>query len=161
MLRFPYLPVAVQRPVYPLAGAQVRHYPVINVAVSCASGDLFFDGLVDSAADDTIFPLSVARRLGIDLSNAPLGEARAVGGGTFSYHYAHVTLRVSDGRETCEWDTIVGFLDARLRWALLGQTGFLPYFDVQLLGARREVLLAPDATFTGQHTVHSPRQGPP
>jgi hypothetical protein len=153
-MRFPYLAVSVGRPVYPLGGARVRHYPVVGVRVGSGSLSLFYDGLVDSASDDTVFPTSVARKLGIDLSSAPPGYARGVGGGGLVYRYAPVSLRVSDGRETCEWAAVVGFLDAPLHWALLGQTGFLPHFDAQLLGARREVLLAPNANFTGQHTVH-------
>jgi hypothetical protein len=39
---------------------------------------------------------------------------------------------------------------APLRWALLGHTGFLEFFDVQLLGARREVILFPNQAFAGQ-----------
>jgi hypothetical protein len=153
-MRFAYLPVTVRRPVYPLGGSTIRHYPVFSVAVGGPSGEWSRDCLVDSAADDTIFPITVARKVGIDLSNAPVGEARQVGGVILSYRYAQVTLRISDGLETCEWPAIVGFLDQPMRWALLGQTGFFQFLDVHLRGGRREVILTPDVAFPGQHIVH-------
>jgi hypothetical protein len=153
-MRFPYLAHRVGRPVYPLGGALVRHYPVLSVTLTGPAGSYPKDALVDSAADDTIFPLAIAEKVGIDLSGAPTGGAQPVGGGSLVYRYAQVTLGVSDGRETCEWSAIVGFIDLPLRWALLGQTGFLQFLDANLLGAAREVVLTPNANFAGQHTVH-------
>ena len=68
-------------------------------------------------------------------------------------------LRLCDGYEECEWDAIVGFVAAPMRWAILGQAGALQYFDLQLLGSRREALIAPNATFPGRHVIH--RSPPP
>jgi hypothetical protein len=65
--------------------------------------------------------------------------------------FAPVTLLLSDGYEICEWYAIVGFSASPLRWALLGHSGFLEFFDVQLLGARRETILTPNTAFAGQH----------
>ena len=36
-----------------------------------------------------------------------------------------------------------------MRWAILGYAGVLQCFDIQLLGARREALLTPNASFPG------------
>lgn len=69
--------------------------------------------------------------------------------------YAPVTLLLSDGYETCEWDTIVGFSTVPMPWALLGHAGFLEFFDVQLLGSRREAFIVPNAAFAGQFVVHA------
>jgi hypothetical protein len=115
------------------------------------------DGCIDSAADDTIFSLGVARRLGIDLAGAPQGEGQPVGHVRLPVKYARVTLLLSDGLETCEWDAIVAFADVPLRWPLLGHAGFLQFFDVELRGARREALLTPNGSFQGRHVVHTPR----
>jgi hypothetical protein len=115
------------------------------------------DACIDSAADATVFPPHWATRLGIDLGAAPKGQAQAVGGAIIHVSFAPVTLLLSDGYETCQWDTVVGFSAAPMRWALLGHSGFLEFLDVQLLGARREALLSPNAAFAGQHfTVTSP-----
>jgi hypothetical protein len=152
-MRFPYLAQHTRQPIYPLGRATVRAYPVCSTSVSSPRSALARDGLVDSGADDTIFPSRLAPLLGIDLTNAPLGSAHSVSGAVLTYRYAHVTLRISDGLETCEWPAIVGFY-IHLRWLIFGQTGFLEFFDAQLLGARRELVLTPNASFPGQHTVH-------
>jgi hypothetical protein len=109
------------------------------------------DACIDSAADDTVFPPHWATRLGIDLGSAPSGQAQVVGGSVIQVSFVPVTLLLSDGYETCEWDAIVGFSATPLRWALLGYSGFLEFFDVQLLGARRETLIMPNTAFAGQH----------
>jgi hypothetical protein len=152
-MRFPYLPVATLHPVYPLGGAFLRHYPIVPAQISGPLAVRLKDCLVDSGADDTIFPLSVAEKVGVDLTGAAVGEARRVGGGSVPYRYAPVILRLSDGQETYQWKAIVGFLDAPMRWSLLGQTGFLQFFDVTLRGAHRDTVLLPNSSFTGQHTV--------
>jgi hypothetical protein len=62
-------------------------------------------------------------------------------------------MRVSDGVEACEWSAIVGFVDLPLRWAILGHAGFLDYFDTEFLGAHREVVIYPNSSFHGQHSI--------
>ncbi len=58
----------------------------------------------------------------------------------------------------CEWTATVGFISAPLPWAIIGHAGFLEFFDVRLLGARREALLEPNASFQGRHIFrHAPR----
>src|SRR5205807_1552788 len=96
-----------------------------------------------------------ARQLGIDLSHAPIGRSVQAGGAPLTYRYAPVRLHPSDGRETCQWDALVGFLDVpgKMR-ATLGHAGFLEFFDAFLYGTRREVEITPNAAFTGSHTVH-------
>jgi hypothetical protein len=113
-------------------------------------GSRLLDGNLDSGSDDTLFPSYLVPHLGIDLSDAAEGEARSVGGPPARYRYAKVTLQVADGSEACQWGAIVGFIDAPLRWAILGHAGFLQFFDVQLLGERREALLTPNPSFPGR-----------
>ena len=122
---FPYLPLPTRQPVPSLGGAKVRYRPVIGARLFGPLGSRPYDGCLDSASDDTIFPRSLARSLGIDLTGTPQGEARPVGGIVILYLYARVTLRVTDGWEQCEWEATVGFADLPLRWALFGHAGFL------------------------------------
>ncbi len=93
----------------------------------------------------------VSQPVGIDLSIAPTGTARGVGGTSITYRYADLQLRLSDGVETCEWPAILRFLDLPMAHGLLGQTGFFQFFDVAFLGASKEVTIVPNATFTGVH----------
>lgn len=124
------------------------------VQVRGPSGARFLSATLDSGSDDTLFPAYIAPRLGIDLAGAPTGEAGGVGGSPIPYHYAPVRLRLSDGYEECEWGAIVGFAAAPMRWAILGYAGVLQYFDLQLLGLRREALLYPNTSYPGYHATH-------
>ena len=150
---FTYMPLPTKGPVPSLGGAMLRYRPIVPVGVFGPLGLRFLDGCVDCGSDDTVFPLALARKLGIDLTGAPQGEAHPVGGTVVPYLYAAVTLRVSDGIETCEWQATIGFVDLPLRWALLGHAGFLDFFDADLRGARREVFLTPNSLFPGTHVI--------
>jgi hypothetical protein len=73
---FPYLALPTKAPVVALGGAMVRYRPIFTVGVSGTLGARLIDACVDCGCDDTIFPLSLARKLGIDLTGAPQGEAK-------------------------------------------------------------------------------------
>jgi hypothetical protein len=153
-MRFPYRPLSMRQPVYSLGGSRTRYYPIIPVLLTGPKGRWMRDCLLDSGADDTLFPDSAAAALGIDLSGAPTATALQIGGTAIPYTYASVSLRIADGSESCEWVAVVGFTNKPLRWPLLGQTGVFPFFDVTLFGARREIGLTPNASFSGRHTIH-------
>src|SRR5262245_23396883 len=109
-MRFPYTPFPTRRPVYPLGGIAVRHLPTRAIPVLGPSGDSAEHAPLDTGAGDTIFSERVAQALGLDLSHAPWGASNPVGGPALRYRYAPVTMRLSDGVETCVWQAIVGFL---------------------------------------------------
>jgi hypothetical protein len=138
-----------------MGGTRVRHRPIVPIHMLAPLMLPPVDACIDSAADDTVFPPHLAMRLGIDPVAAPKGQARLVGGTVINVNYAPVTLLLSDGYETCEWDAVVGFSTVPMRWALLGHAGFLDFFDVQLLGARREAIIVPNQAFPGQRIIHA------
>jgi len=119
-MRFAYLALPSGRPIPSLRGSQIRHRPIIPVHLIGSTGSRLLGGNLDSGSDDTLFPLHLAARLGVDLTNAVEGEARSVGGPAVRYAYAPALPRVADGSEACEWTAIVGFIAAPLRWAILG-----------------------------------------
>jgi hypothetical protein len=151
---FRYFARPVPHPVPSLKGARIRHLPLVPIWLTYAGADIAFNGLVDSAASNVVIPLGVAHRLGIDLTHAPVGQSRQAGGAWLQYRYEPGQLRLSDGRETCLWHAVVGFLDAPMPWALLGQAGCLEYLDAFLYGARREVEITPNGAFAGSLTGH-------
>jgi hypothetical protein len=150
---FPYLALPTKAPVPSLGGATVRYRPIVSIRLFGPLGSRLFDGCIDSASDDTIFPLSLARRLGIDLTNAPQGSAEPVGGVKIPYSYARVQIQLTDGIESLTWQATVGFVDLKMRWALLGHAGFLNHFDTALRGAQREVMITANTTFLGQRIL--------
>jgi hypothetical protein len=52
---------------------------------------------------------------------------------------------------------VVGFASTRLRYNLLGQAGFLEFFDADFRGADHEVVLIPNARFPGTQVAMPPR----
>ena len=157
-MKFAYMGLSVSQPTPAMRGATARLRPIVPIHILAPRTLSPIDACIDCAADDTVFPSHVAARLGIDPVTSPQGQIRLIGGTVINVNYAAVTLLLSDGFETCEWDTIVGFATVPMRWALLGHAGFLEFFDVQLLGARREAIIVPNTSFTGQHISYaSPR----
>ena len=147
------MPVPVHQPVPSLGGVLVRYRPVMAVRLTASAPSRLFDGLIDSRADDTVFTDSVATTLGIDLQGAEDRSVHLVGRPTpIRIRYAPVQLLISDGdQETFEWTAVVGFVSGRLHYNLLGQAGFLQFFDCSLRGEPDyEALLAPKASFPGR-----------
>lgn len=155
-MRFPYIGLPTRRPIVPLGGSSVRHRPLVAIQARGPSGARSLSATLDSGSDDTLLPAYLAPRLGIDLSHALEGEAGTVGGPSIPYRYATIRIRLSDGYEECDWEAIVGFVAAPMRWAILGHAGVLQYFDVLFLGSRREALLTPNASFPGRHVIYRP-----
>lgn len=154
MLRFPYRKVPLRRPAPTLGGGLVRYLPFLSVGLAGPGGTTALRFRLDSAADDTILPASLAVSLGVDLTNAPIGEAETATGVVTRYPCASVSLRISDGVEYCVWDAVVGFLNVPRQIGLAGLAGFLDYFDTNLFGNAHEFTLEPNAAFPGQHGTH-------
>jgi hypothetical protein len=107
------------------------------------------EALLDSGADDTVFPERMAVRIGLDLTNAPVGTASGFGLAVGVLRYAEVTLRLTDGREYCEWPARVGFTAAPMKRPLLGFAGFLQFFRALFDGEKEEVELTTTARYPG------------
>lgn len=61
--------------------------PIIPLGIWTADGLKFYDFLVDSGADLTLLPKSLAIEIGIDLKRCPLSQTQGVEGrGTKIYH---------------------------------------------------------------------------
>src|SRR5947209_170789 len=69
-----------QRRVGPLAGRHRRPRPIVLVSLLGPVNAVSQRATLDTAADDTVFPESVASAIGIELTGAPTGEAAGVGG---------------------------------------------------------------------------------
>ena len=148
-LLFRYRRVPIPHPAVGLSGVLYRPRPLVFVTLISGANTAIANGLLDTGADDTVFPDSVAARLGLDLGNAPLGEATGVASTAVPIRYAQVTLRLTDGREFCEWLAWVGFTAAPLRHPLLGFAGCLQFFDADFRGGREEVELVTNSLYPG------------
>jgi hypothetical protein len=150
-VKFPYLPLPTGKPVYSLRGASVRYRPIIPLEVAGPTGSRLRDCSVDCGSDDTLLPRHYSAVMGIALTSPPHeGEGSPIGGQPIRYPYGRVTFRLSDGLTAYEWEAIVGFVAVPLRWPVLGHAGFLEFFDVELLGRRRQAIITPNASFRGR-----------
>jgi hypothetical protein len=148
-MRFPYRSYQARQSLWQLGGKRARVRPVLTITTIGPGGTAVDDGLLDTGADDTVFSVNLAAKLGIDLTNAPQGEASGVGGVAATVYLADLKLRITDGREQREWTARVGFTSAPLKRALLGITGFLEYFTATFFGDREEVELAVNSLYRG------------
>lgn len=149
-MRFDYRRLRVNRPIPTMPGATVRYKPVFHIRIEHAGVTWPIAGLLDSGADDTVFPRSLANKLGISLSGLPVGSATSAGSKPVEYAVAAVTLGLHDGTQGCQWNALVGFrLDDVKALPLFGQAGFLQFFDADLRGDAHEAILTPNSSFAG------------
>ena len=148
-MRFRYKLISVGHAVVSLGGRWVRSRPIIAVSLTGPGGTYAADGLLDSAADDTVFPEKALAPLGLDLTNAPRGVASGVGMVPLSVRYAQVMIHVTDGKERREWTAWVGFAPPPFKRPLLGFAGFLQFFQADFHGDLEFVELQVNQLYSG------------
>jgi hypothetical protein len=126
---FPLSTFRSPTPVPSLGGALFRRKPIIPIRVVGRTGSRLRTILVDSGADDVVFPSDLAALIGVDLTTAARRQARGVGAsGGVGLLYAPVILELTDGQRTCRWRAVVAFARSRLRFDLLGIAGGIEHF---------------------------------
>jgi hypothetical protein len=148
-MRFAYQLFNAHTPSVPLRGRWARPRPIITTTVLGPANSCLVTGQLDTGADETIFPTSVAQQIGLDLSQAPSGATSGLGPGIMPLRYAEVILRLTDGVEFREWSSWVGFTPAPLKRALFGFGGFLQFFTAAFHGDREEIFLDVNALYRG------------
>jgi len=148
-LRFRYKLIPINHAAVSLGGRLVRPRPIIIVSLTGPAGTIVREANLDPGADDSVFPESLAAKIGIDLTNAPKGEAAGIGQVPVPLRYAEVFMRLANGGERHEWRAWVGFTPAPIHRPLLGFAGFLQFFTATFHGDREEIELAINSKFQG------------
>jgi hypothetical protein len=148
-LKFRYQLIPTKKAIVSLAGRLVRPRPMILVTVIGPTGTSVERAYLDPMKDDCVFPEDVADKIGIDLTNAPQGEAEGVGKVPVPLRYAQGFLRLANGGERHEWRAWVAFTPAQLHRPLLGFAGFLQFFTATFHGDKEEVELAVNSQYQG------------
>ena len=108
----------------------VMFRPEVMITVHGRNGSGDFLALVDTGADNTILPESIARDLGITLERCKGPSATAFGGQEIALSFADIELELvhPDGRY--RWETRVYFVSGNSdkEAIILGHQGFLDYF---------------------------------
>lgn len=128
-MRFPYTSYEVDPS--PTVPDGVLYRPEVTIRVGGPLRSESIQALVDTGSDETVFPASLAKSLGIELDYGAAGRASAVGGHEVRLVPGPATLALSQGDEEYRWQATVGFLetdDPDDEAALLGYAGFLKFF---------------------------------
>ena len=147
MLRFPYLDEPLLGPAPPSMPATAivrrpwahRTSPTIGRAVA------------DPTADDTVFPLDTARRIGAGL-RADSGHRVRWRGQLYPLRFGDVELLLSDNVFARRRPAVVAFSPAPIRYPILGQGGCLQFMDAYFLGADLVVELETNPSYPGTTT---------
>ena len=134
----------------PLDGSDELWRPEIPLHLIGPTNELFSYGLLDSGADGVLISRSIADDIGIPLDESVRWSVRGISGESLEAVLGHVEIEVMDHLESVCWSLPVGvvrFKDpANDDIILLGQIGFLQYFDTRFLGANHVVELRSNGT---------------
>lgn len=122
--------------------------PVIPIRISGPAGNARWDALVDTGADETLLPASLAAILGIQLDDEATSQATGITGELLTIRYGEAQFELSSGHEVCQWRTMVGFVDfetAKDEVVILGHGGCLDYFTAVFNGEHAELELTPNS----------------
>ena len=108
----------------------------------------FVRAILDPAADDTVFPLDTAWKIGVRLW-PDSGHRVRWRGQLHALHFGGVELVLADDATQYRWPAIVAFSPARIGYPILGNSGCLQYFDVRFLGTDLIAELVPNLSYSG------------
>jgi len=151
MLRFPYLPEPLTGPSPPSLkpGSTVRWRPLTPVKIIGLTGRhrFFPRALLDSGADDAVFPLDIATFVGSVLKT-DTGDRLRWRGQYYPLRFGDVELElIDDTGALCRWPAVVAFSPAPIRYPILGNAGCLSFFDVLFFGEKRSVELETNRSY--------------
>ena len=128
----------------------VIHRPQVFLRIAGPDSELFMLALVDTGADETIVPLSVAEEIGVELDMAQQSKAGGVTGQHIALIPGSVELEILGEGETYKWTSVISF--ARFEseedeCAILGHAGALQFFTATFDGERNQGSLVPTSIF--------------
>jgi hypothetical protein len=122
--------------------------PEATLCVRGRSGEAFLQPLIDTGADHSLFPISVAISVGAELFEHDLDAARGITGQEIPITPGRVQLQLLSDEGSFEWSAIVGFAEFATpeeECSLLGNAGCLELFHAAFDGTARTVELTPIA----------------
>jgi len=141
-MRFPYQRYAVEAS--PVFSGGVVYRPEITLRIIGGAGDAIIHALVDTGADGTLFPRSIAEAIGATIYEKNTATVRGLAGEPLTVVAGEVEVEMVDGGDRHRWNMTVGFTsvdDPQDEVAILGHAGFLDYFQATFDGQARELQL--------------------
>jgi len=124
--------------------------PEAKIRVGGPAGDAYLRALIDTGADHSILPISVAKDIGVDLNIEESDYARGVSGHEIVIIPGQVELELLGVEESYRWKAVVGFAEfenAAVECSLLGYAGCLEFLLADFDGQKKVVELTKRANF--------------
>jgi hypothetical protein len=121
--------------------------PEVLIRAIGAGGARRIRALVDTGADECLFPMGIARYCGISTTLGAGPPIRGVGGSQLRTSFGEVTLELRHGKGRIRWRTRAQFYQFHSpddEVFLLGHSGFLDYFTAVFDGQESVLILTPN-----------------
>lgn len=102
---------------------------------------------MDTGADETLLPLSLAELLAVELEDTT-SQAKGISGDQLMVHHGDVEFEIAGEGQTVRWRSTVGFVaftSSDDEVIVLGHSGWLDYFTATFDGENAELELIPNA----------------
>jgi len=145
-MKWPYHPYAVDKSRICPPGVVYR--PEARLCVRGETGEAHLRALIDTGADHTVLPISIALDVGAELFPEESDAAKGVGGHEIPIIPGHVQLELISDEGSQAWSAFIGFADfesSEEECSILGHVGCLEYFLAAFDGVARSVELTPRA----------------
>ena len=130
----------------PICPDGVVFRPEARVCVRGTTKEAILGVLIDTGADHTLLPISLAHRIGATLFEDNRDSARGVGGHGIAMIPGVVELELFSCEGSCKWTAVVGFAEfatADDECSIIGHAGCLEYFSATFDGVAKTIELAP------------------
>lgn len=149
-MRFPYQQYQVAPT--PTLPTGILYRPEVPLRIIGATDDARFFALVDTGADDTIFPRSIGDAVGAAIDDTQRWTVGGIGGQEVELTLGEIDLELTGDGQTYRWTAPVGFAAfARPEdeVAILGHPGFLNFFRVLFDGDAHQLEVSVAPSFPG------------
>ena len=118
--------------------------PVAMIRIGGSTGSTYLRALIDTCADHTLVPYSVAEDVGAELYHDEHDAAKGVGGHEISIIPGRVELELLSDGEAYQWTAVIGFAKFTTpedECSILGHAGCLEFFLATFDGVEQVVEL--------------------
>jgi hypothetical protein len=141
-MKWPYSRYQVDKS--PICPDGVVFRPEARVCVRGITAEAILGVLIDTGADHTLLPISIAHRIGARLFEDERDSARGVGGHAIAMIPGVVELELFSNDGSCTWTTVVAFAEFDRpddECSILGHAGCLEFFLASFDGPKHTVEL--------------------
>lgn len=111
----------------PFSKSKILVRPIIPISLKSREGSLRYEALIDSGADFSIFPVEIAKKLGVNFKKAKKIYFSSATGDLVQGIFSKIKLDI--GEEAFE--TSIVFADLAEQTGILGQYGFFDKFIIK------------------------------